>query len=534
MTLKHRFLLLLAGVVVAFAALFAIQSWQNSAHQDSWEKLQQQAQARQQLLLEIRQYAGYGALIHNFKNYVLRGTPKYHERVIADFEQVSGLIDRYRDLPQLTTVEKKALRDISDTLLKYRNAADQIQALIAQGFSVRELDKAVKISDGPAIEGFQRLEKHYQEIVQNATAEFEAISRAGFRYMLLATGIALVLIMGVAFWLYQYLTGRLDTLFAALKNLTDGQGDLSQRLQLKGNDEFQRLAQEINSFMANMAKLIADIHGLSQDLELGLDRINNNASGNAARTEQQKNETELLAAAVEEMANTAHSVANNTSDAVKAVDHAQTEFTAGVDSLGSAADGMRHLAEDVRQGAAVITRLKTQSDRIGEIVSVIGDIADQTNLLALNAAIEAARAGDQGRGFAVVADEVRTLAGRTQQSTIEIRKMIEELQLGSENAVRVMASSEEKSGHAVERVQLAERALKEISQEMDHISDLNMQIASASEEQSAVTDEISANIQRIFTLSEETSQAVAENKNAIATLDGRSETLNGLVARFHV
>lgn len=534
LTLKHRFFVLIICTIAAFASMFLVQSWMSSSSDASWNKLQQQAQARQTLLLQIRQQAGYGALIHNFKNYVLRGTPKYYTRVVKNYDAIEVLIAQYRSVPALNKTETSALDDIAMTLKNYRQAADQVQGLFADKASIKKVDSTVKISDSPAIKGFTTLEEQYQLIITKTTNEFEAIQENSTLYMVIVILLALCGGLVLVFWLNRFIASRLSELHQAIHGLATGDTHLNKRLDVKGNDEFAKLAEELNTFMSHMATLIGDIRGVSNDLEDGLNQINHNAQGNAARTELQKNETEQLATAVEELASTAHSVANNTSDAVTAVEHAQTEFTHGVQALSSSASSMQALANEVEQGANVIFQLKSQSDQIGEIISVIGNIAEQTNLLALNAAIEAARAGDQGRGFAVVADEVRTLAGRTQQSTIEIRNMIEELQTGTEEAVNVMSSSKERSNESVSSISEAEEALKIIAKEMDTISSLNLQIAEASSQQSAVTTETSANIQRIFNLSEETSGAVKENQSAIGSLENKSEALNNLVSRFNL
>ncbi|BBB31123.1 methyl-accepting chemotaxis protein [Neptunomonas japonica] len=534
LTLKHRFFVLIICTIIACASMFFVQSWMSSSSDASWNKLQQQAQARQTLLLQIRQQVGYGALIHNFKNYVLRGTPKYYSRVVSNYDAISALINQYRSVPVLNSIETSALNDIAMTLKQYRQAADQVQGLFARNTTIKEVDNTVKISDSPAIKGFTTLEEQYQLIISKTTNEFEAVQENSTLYMLIVILLALCGGLILVFWLNRFIVERLSELHQAIHGLATGETNLNKRLDVKGNDEFAKLAAELNTFMSHMVTLIEDIRGVSNDLEDGLSHINHNAQGNAARTDQQKNETELLATAVEELANTAHVVADNTSDAVTAVEHAQTEFTNGVQALSSSASSMQKLASEVEQGSNVITKLKSQSDRIGEIISVIGDIAEQTNLLALNAAIEAARAGDQGRGFAVVADEVRTLAGRTQQSTIEIRKMIEELQTGSEEAVSVMSSSKERSNESVSLISEAENALKVIADEMETISRLNLQIAEASTQQSAVTSETSENIQRIFNLSEDTSSAVKENQHAISSLENKSEVLNGLVSRFNL
>ena len=534
LSLKQRFLLLILLVITAFTSVLLVQNNMLDTQRSSWNELKEQALARENALLHIRSDMGYGALIHNFKNYVLRGDDKYFQRINGNHQKVSSGISNYRQLALLTEEENRSLDSIQQVADLYRDAALSVRDLFARGADVRSIDETVKISDAPAMEGFAVLELRYIELVQQYTEKFEQQTETAATYSMLVLGASLTVILLAALALYGYVANRLQMLHQAVHNLSQGEGDLSQRLELKGRDEFSVLADEFNLFMDKIRELVHNVRELSINITESLHQISSNAESNASRAYQQKNETDTLAVAVEQVASTAHQVADNTDTAVQAVDHAQTEFGSGVESLTHAVDSIVGLADDLRNASDVVDQLKQRSDDIGEILSVIGGIAEQTNLLALNAAIEAARAGEQGRGFAVVADEVRTLASRTQQSTEEISQMIAELQAGTARAVNVMQNSEVRSDSSVDLVRKAEHSLQEISAEIERISELNFRISSASGEQSSVTDELSRNISSISHLSEETAAAVERNKAAIAELDAKSLTLNDVVGRFKI
>jgi methyl-accepting chemotaxis protein len=197
-------------------------------------------------------------------------------------------------------------------------------------------------------------------------------------------------------------------------------------------------------------------------------------------------------------------------------------------------NGIRSLAENVEEAAGVIHRLEQDSEQIGTILDVIRGIADQTNLLALNAAIEAARAGEQGRGFAVVADEVRTLAQRTQQSTQEIQAMIEQLQEGSRNAVQVMELGRQRTEESVDLSSRAGTSLDAITSAVSRITDMNLQIASAAQEQSTVAEEMARNINQISEVSDETSHGAQQTEDASQQLSQLASELQTLVQQFKV
>ena len=248
----------------------------------------------------------------------------------------------------------------------------------------------------------------------------------------------------------------------------------------------------------------------------------------------QQNETDQVAVALNEMSATSQEVARNTASAANAASQADTETRAGRQVVNQAVKSIDQLAHDVVSAADVIHRLEAESEKIGSVLDVIRGIAEQTNLLALNAAIEAARAGEQGRGFAVVADEVRSLASRTQQSTQEIQQMIGRLQTGADEAVKVMEGGRVSAERSVQEAARVGSALEAIARAVDTINDMNTQIASAAEEQSAVTETLNRNVTAISQISQQTSDIANKTADESAQLTDMSAKLDSLVLQFRV
>lgn len=212
---------------------------------------------------------------------------------------------------------------------------------------------------------------------------------------------------------------------------------------------------------------------------------------------EQQSETDQIAAAINQMAASIQEVASNAQSAARAAERADSETRFGQGLVAHTSESIRLLEDEILQAARVIHELESHSNEISKVLEVIRSIAEQTNLLALNAAIEAARAGEQGRGFAVVADEVRSLAARTQQSTTDIQQMITVLQDGARSAVSVMEKSREQAQSSVSHAQQAATALRDIGQRVNEITEMNMQIASAVEQQGTVSENINRSISSI-------------------------------------
>lgn len=256
------------------------------------------------------------------------------------------------------------------------------------------------------------------------------------------------------------------------------------------DEEFAELAHNFNTFTQNLQQQIVDSKQISTDILSGTEKTVRNSEQSSAAMQQQLQELEQLATAMNEMAATATDVANNAQNAATAATQADKATSDGSGVVVKTTEAIDRLSARIEQAVEEVKGLESATSNIETILKVINDIADQTNLLALNTAIEAARAGESGRGFAVVADEVRTLAQRTQQSTTEIRTMIEQLQAGAGSVSAAMAESRSTATQAVDAAQSANIALDQIRQSIQQISDMNLQIASAAEQQSSVAEEI--------------------------------------------
>ncbi len=320
----------------------------------------------------------------------------------------------------------------------------------------------------------------------------------------------------------------------AMNDISQGEGDLTARLDVAGNDEVSKLSVAFNRYTEKIQNIIRQVGDATGELTSSSNELHSVSDETNNGMLMQHDETQKAATAVTQMASTVKEIAKSSEAAARAANDADKEALAGKTIVGEAAATINMLASEVDQSAEVINRLENESESIGSVLDVIRGIAEQTNLLALNAAIEAARAGEQGRGFAVVADEVRTLASRTQESTQEIQEMIEKLQVGSREAVKVMDSSRATTQKTVTKANEAADSLENIAEAVTIISDMNTQIASASEEQSAVAEEIDKNIVQISGLAEQGAENTTRVSNASERLSNLSGGLETLVRQFKV
>ncbi|MBJ2267097.1 methyl-accepting chemotaxis protein [Pseudomonas sp. MF6772] len=350
---------------------------------------------------------------------------------------------------------------------------------------------------------------------------------------LIGLGIALIMALLVVL-IARSIVRPLQEAVHAMANIASGESDLTRSLDTHGQDEVTQLSRHFNTFTAKLRQVVSQLQVCANALAQSSAELGSNASQAHDRSQQQSQQMELVATAINEVTYGVQDVAKNAEHAASEMRDAQTQAEQGQVNIDGSLQQIDALSGTISQAVEVIRTLSTESTQIGGVLEVIRSIAEQTNLLALNAAIEAARAGEQGRGFAVVADEVRLLAQRTQKSTAEIQNMIERLQGHSEAAVKVISDSHQASQLTIEQAGQAGASLNAIGQALRNLNGLNASIASATLQQAHVVEDINQNVTQAAGLSHSTALAAQQSSEASVHLKDLSEELNGLLRQFKV
>lgn len=341
---------------------------------------------------------------------------------------------------------------------------------------------------------------------------------------LIGLGVALVCLLLVV-WLARSLVRPIRQVTTALVAIGSGGGDLTHRLDDSRADELGDLARGFNRFVGSQRDLIAEVLSTSERLRSTVGQVAQVVDNTAQRAGRQQEMTDMVATAVHEMGLTVQEIAQNAGNAASASQAARDEALQAREVVRGSIVHIEGMSDEIGVASAAVGELATQVASIDQVLAVIRGISEQTNLLALNAAIEAARAGEMGRGFAVVADEVRTLAKRTQLSTDEIQKMIARLKQGADNAVSSMQTGQAATGTGVQSSQRTGASLAAITEQVERISDMNHQVATATEEQSAVTEEINRNVQGISDLARATAGEVRDCREECRALTALADDL---------
>ncbi|GGN01082.1 methyl-accepting chemotaxis protein [Shewanella xiamenensis] len=383
------------------------------------------------------------------------------------------------------------------------------------------------LGTGAYIDDIEAVVEDYRQTVTEQMAE------KSFMILLIAivlTGITAFIIMVAAHRMVVPIKNMADN----LNDIAKGEGDLTKRLIVKGEDEIAQLGRAFNLFVDKLQTIIGDVANATAKVKTAANAIHDQTKVMSHQLLSHNNETDQVVTAITEMSSTASEVAQNTTQVAEATHAATGDVANAQRCVDASLEEITGLMAQINNAAGSIKSLSEQSQKINSVLSVIGGIAEQTNLLALNAAIEAARAGEQGRGFAVVADEVRNLASRTQASTLEINEMLSELHKLVSQAVKTMDESQQSCVRSVESSRAISESLGSVTSAVTAINDMSTQIATAATEQSSVTEEINRNVYAIQEIVNELLHSSEDAARVSQTVSQEGTNLGKLVGQFKI
>ncbi|KPY10982.1 Methyl-accepting chemotaxis protein [Pseudomonas syringae pv. philadelphi] len=434
------------------------------------------------------------------------------------------------------TPEEKTLNDqFLVTMGQYRTALDRSFVLAGQGDSAG-LNKLLLIDMKQIVDGSGKqlndLADFYVTKVDAEGKSAEAQYDKSRDIVIIFVALAALCTIGLALWLTRSIVSPLQRAVTAAEQVAAG--DLTHSIEVDGEDEVTRLLRALALMQGNLRDAIRHIGSSATQLASAATELNSVTEDSYRGLNQQNAEIDQAATAINEMTSAVEEVARNAVSTSDASSQSSNSAQAGQTRVIETVQSIEILTDNVQATSTLVQNLANQSQDIGKVLDVIRSIAEQTNLLALNAAIEAARAGESGRGFAVVADEVRALAHRTQQSTLEIDSMVNAMRSGSAQALESMNTSRERASSTLSLAKGAGESLSEITSSINQISERNLVIASAAEEQAQVSREVDRNIVNIRDLSMQSTQGANQISASSHELSRLAADLNQVVLRFKV
>jgi len=415
------------------------------------------------------------------------------------------------------------------------HANDQVTKLVLQARNA-ESHQAVIEKSNPAFEALLgAINQRQSEVARNLAEDAASVQARSSRlattiFASVAAGVLVLVVWGLA--LVRGVSKALNSMITMVKDVAEGEGDLTKRLEIISRDELGDLAKWFNLFLEKIHGIISQVSGTAAQVASASEELSSSAALQAQGADTQKNQTSHVATAMQQMSSTVQQVSDSCTRAAQASRQAAETAREGGSVVETALTTMHSIAEAVTSTSKKMGDLGKSSEKIGRVAAVIDDIADQTNLLALNAAIEAARAGEEGRGFAVVADEVRKLAERTTTATKEIAQMIKTIQDGTRNAVDALESGSRQVEEGVASTARAGESLQKIIHMSEEVGSMITHIAAAATEQSGAAAEVNRNMDQISELVKESAVASQESAKACQDLSELAMALENMVGNF--
>ena len=524
----------LIAVLVALLGIFALGQMSSIresevAVEKQWLPSIRGGDEIREIMLRIRTISLRMALDQDPKNIA-----QYRSQMDTRDKELSEKIAAYDKL--VTTAEGKALYEqFKSTFAAYRTGIAQSFTLAEQGRR-DELTKLLLVDMKTVVDGSGKQLSDLAELFAKQVAAESDKSKDHYdtSRTIVSVFIALAALatVGLAMLLTRSIVRPLSEAVSAAEHVA--QGDLTRPIKTHGNDEVSRLLKALATMQQNLRETLQGISGSATQLATAADELSAVTLDSTQGLQQQNNEIEQAATAVNEMTIAVEEVARNAVSTSDATRQSSESAHQGQERVSETASSISALADDVQSTGELVQSLANQSQDIGKVLDVIRAIAEQTNLLALNAAIEAARAGESGRGFAVVADEVRALAYRTQQSTQEIEQMVQGMRNGSSLALEAMNASTSRAASTLLLAEKAGEALQTITASVHQIHERNLVIASAAEEQAQVAREVDRNLVNIRDLSVRSAAGADQTSASSHELSQLANALQGMVRRFRV
>ncbi|MGD8912701.1 MAG: methyl-accepting chemotaxis protein [Candidatus Thiodiazotropha sp.] len=455
-------------------------------------------------------------------------------------EAVTTFNEVWRTVSQLYTGNEQDKEGIEEIGRLWKEMAPLVLQVIQQ-VDAGQVETAQTLFTQRVQKLWGKIRNKLQPLIEHEDTKVEQIRQAVMgqadRVVLLGVILSLIAVLaggGMNLFASHGIAASIRKVAAVLDDIAAGGGDLTRRLPVEGSLELRQLSNGFNRFAEEIQSLMRQVTGAVEHMNAISESLTQVAQDGKQTAEEEDEAMAHVATAMAQMTTTVQSVAASAANAAGAAEEADSQSKAGYQVVSQTQESIRRLTDGVEEAAQNMEVLEKESVQVGMVISVIRDIAEQTNLLALNAAIEAARAGEMGRGFAVVADEVRNLASRTQKSTREITEIIERLQNGAGSTAELMQQSRDSAMETLKQSGEASQALEAISGSVGHIHNLNIEIASAAEEQGAVSEEIQRNTDHVNNLSKNSSISANQTSEKGLELEAVAKQINGLVQRFKV